>query len=82
MDVETKIRDLIVEMLEVEESDVVPTARFREDLDADSLDLMELIMELESEFDQEISDEEAQQITTVGAAYEFVKARLLMESDA
>ena len=76
MDVEAKIRDLIVEMLEVEVKDVVPTARFREDLDADSLDLMEMIMELENEFSQEISDEEAQQITTVGAAYEFVKARM------
>lgn len=76
MDVEAKIRDLIVEMLEVDASEVVPEANFRKDLEADSLDLMELIMELENEFGQEISDEDAQKITTVAEAYAFVKARM------
>lgn len=76
MDVEAKLRDLITEMLEVDADAVVPTARFKEDLDADSLDLMEMIMEIEAEFGQEISDKEAQQLTTVGSAITFVQARL------
>lgn len=76
MDVENKIRDLIAEMLEVDAEAVVPTAHFRKDLDADSLDLMELIVELENEFGQEISDEDAQKITTVAEAYAFVKGRM------
>lgn len=76
MDVEAKIRDLIVEMLEVEAEAVVATANFRKDLDADSLDLMELIMAMEEEFNQEISDEDAQKITTVGEAIAYVQERL------
>ena len=74
--VKQRIRDLIVEMLGQPEAAVVPAARFSEDLDADSLDLMELIMEIENEFNQEISDEDAQQIKTVGDAYAFVEKRL------
>ena len=76
MDVENKLQALIAEMLEVDAEAVIPTARFKEDLDADSLDLMEMIMEIETEFGQEISDEEAQELKTVGAAFEFVKMRL------
>ncbi len=76
MDVENKIRDLIAEMLEVDVEHIVPEAHFRKDLDADSLDLMELIVELENEFGQEISDEDAQKITTVAEAYAFVKAQM------
>lgn len=74
---EDKVRDIIVELLGVEEDKVVPEARFREDLEADSLDLVELIMEFESEFGGEISDEEAQNITTVGQAVEYIETRML-----
>ena len=73
---EERIRDIIVELLGVEPEKVVPEARFREDLEADSLDLVELIMGFEEEFGGEISDEEAQKITTVGEALEYLKARM------
>jgi acyl carrier protein len=71
-DTETRVRDIIVELLGVEEEEVVPEARFREDLEADSLDLVELIMAFEEAFDGEISDEEAQKITTVGEAVAYI----------
>ena len=67
-----KLKKIIVEQLGVDEGDVKPEASFVEDLNADSLDLVELIMALEEEFGVEISDEEANQLTTVGAAHEFV----------
>ncbi len=76
MDHEKRIRAIIVDILVVDEDEVVPTASFREDLDADSLDLVDMIMALETEFDQEISDEDALQIVTVGDAYEYVQVRL------
>jgi acyl carrier protein len=66
------VKAIIVEKLGVDESKVVPAARFREDLEADSLDLVELIMEFEEKFGGEISDEEAQKITTVGEAVTFL----------
>lgn len=72
-EIQEKITAIIVELLGVEEEKVVPEARFREDLEADSLDLVELIMAFEEEFDGEISDDQAQTITTVGAAIEFVE---------
>jgi acyl carrier protein len=59
-DTETRVRGIIVDLLGVEENRVVSEARFREDLEADSLDLVELIMAFEEEFEGEISDEEAQ----------------------
>jgi acyl carrier protein len=71
-DTETRVRDIIVELLGVEEDQVVREARFREDLEADSLDLVELIMAFEEEFEGEISDEEAQKITTVGEAIDYI----------
>ena len=71
-----KIRDIIVDQLGVDEDRVTMEARFREDLEADSLDLVELIMAFEDEFGGEISDEEAQQIKTVGQAVEYLKARM------
>ena len=71
-DTETRVRDIIVELLGVEEDQVVRDARFREDLEADSLDLVELIMAFEEEFEGEISDEEAQKITTVGEAVDYI----------
>ena len=71
---EAKVKDIIVDLLGVEAEDVVPAARFREDLEADSLDLVELIMAFEEEFDIEISDEDAQTITTVGKAIEYANS--------
>jgi acyl carrier protein len=71
-----KIRDIIVDQLGVDDDKVTMEARFREDLEADSLDLVELIMAFEDEFGGEISDEEAQQIKTVGQAVEYLKMRM------
>ena len=67
-----QVKAIIVDKLGVSEDRVVSTARFREDLEADSLDLVELIMEFEEKFGGEISDEDAQKITTVGEAVEFL----------
>ena len=67
-----KIKEITVDRLGVEENDVTPEASFREDLEADSLDLVELIMELEEQFGMEIPDEEAEKITTVDQAVEYV----------
>lgn len=67
------VKDIIVELLEVDESKVTPEARFREDLEADSLDLVELIMAFEDKFGGEISDEDAQKITTVGEAVKYLE---------
>jgi len=71
-DTETRIRGIVVELLGVEEEKVTTDARFREDLEADSLDLVELIMAFEEEFNGEISDEEAQKITTVGEVVSYI----------
>jgi acyl carrier protein len=69
-----KVKVIIIDLLGVDEEKVLSEARFREDLEADSLDLVELIMALEDEFGGEISDEEAQNITTVGEAVNYLKA--------
>lgn len=69
-----KVKDIIVEQLGADEGDITMSASFRDDLEADSLDLVELIMAFEEEFGGEISDEEAQQITTVGQAVEYLSA--------
>ncbi len=71
-----KIKGSIIELLDVEESAITPEARFREDLEADSLDLVELIMEFEEAFGSEISDEDAQKITTVGEAVKYISERM------
>ncbi|MFQ6058579.1 MAG: acyl carrier protein [Anaerolineae bacterium] len=81
-DVFEQVKAIIVEQLGVDESKVVPSARFREDLEADSLDLVELIMAFEEKFGGEISDEEAQQITTVGEAVAYLEAYLAKEKKA
>ena len=75
-DLYERIKDIIVEQLGVDEDKITLDARFREDLEADSLDLVELIMAMEDEFGGEISDEEAQQLKTVGQAIEYLKARM------
>lgn len=69
-----RVRNIIVEQLSVEPADVTMDANFRDDLEADSLDLVELIMAFEEEFGGEISDEEAQKIVTVGDAVRFLDA--------
>ncbi len=67
-----EVKAIIVDLLGVDESKVTPEARFREDLEADSLDLVELIMAFEDKFGGEISDEDAQKITTVGEAVTYL----------
>ena len=69
-----QVKAIIVDKLGVDESKVTMQARFREDLEADSLDLVELIMEFEEKFGGEISDEEAQKITTVGDAVTYLES--------
>ena len=74
--VEDRVKAIIVEVLDVDEEKVVLDAHFRENLEADSLDLVELIMAFEEEFGGDISDDEAQSITTVGEAVEYVEKRM------
>ena len=69
-----RVQKIIVDLLGVDASKVTMEAKFRDDLEADSLDLVELIMAFEEEFGGEISDEEAQKITTVGQAVEYLEA--------
>lgn len=71
-----KVKKIIVDLLGVEPESVTRDASFRDDLGADSLDLVELIMEFEDEFGGTISDEEAQQIETVGQAVDYVEQRM------
>jgi acyl carrier protein len=68
-----KVREIIADQLGIDEEDIVSDAKFLEDLGADSLDLVELIMALEEEFDLEIPDEDAEKISTVGDAVEYIK---------
>lgn len=70
-----QVKAVIVELLSIDENKVTPDARFREDLEADSLDLVELIMAFEEKFGEEISDEDAQKINTVGEVVKYIEAR-------
>jgi acyl carrier protein len=74
MSVEDKVKKIIAEKLSVELADVVPAASFVDDLGADSLDLVELIMSMEEEFDVDISDEDAEKIITVQDAIDYINA--------
>jgi acyl carrier protein len=74
-DIESTVKDIIVEKLGVDESDVSPEASFTNDLGADSLDTVELIMEFEKEFDLTIPDEEAEKIATVGDAINYLNEK-------
>lgn len=74
MSVEDKIKKIIAEKLSVDLSEIVPEASFIDDLGADSLDLVELIMSMEEEFDIEISDEKAEELVTVKDAIDYVMA--------
>jgi acyl carrier protein len=78
-DTYTEVQVIIVDLLGVDESKVTPDARFREELEADSLDLVELIMAFEDKFGGEISDEDAQQISTVGDAVTYINERMVKE---
>ncbi|MGW8143252.1 MAG: acyl carrier protein [Anaerolineales bacterium] len=71
------VKEIIVDLLNVDESKVTPEARFREDLEADSLDLVELIMAFEDKFGGEISDEDAQQISTVGEVVKYINDHMV-----
>ena len=71
-----RLKKIIVEQLGVDEGDVKPEASFVDDLNADSLDLVELIMAFEEEYGLEISDEDAEKIQTVGQAWDYVQEKL------
>jgi acyl carrier protein len=71
-DILSKLRPIIAEQLGVDEADVKEDASFTEDLNADSLDLVEMIMSLEEQFHLQISDEDAEKITTVGEAVDYI----------
>ncbi len=72
----SRVQTIIIDLLGADEGEITEGARFREDLDADSLDLVELIMAFEEEFGGEISDEQAQKITTVGEAVTYINAKM------
>jgi len=71
-----RVQNIIVEQLDVKEEEVTPSANFANDLGADSLDIVELVMALEEEFDVEIPDEAAEKIATVEAAVEYISKNL------
>ena len=73
--IEDRVKKIVVEQLGVAEDQVTPDASFVDDLGADSLDTVELVMALEEEFDTEIPDDEAEKITTVGQAIEYISSR-------
>ncbi|RPF56026.1 acyl carrier protein [Aquisalibacillus elongatus] len=73
-DVFNRVKEIIVERLDVDEAKVTKEASFKDDLEADSLDVVELVMELEDEFDMEISDEDAEKIQTVGDAVDYINS--------
>lgn len=75
-DIESKVKQIIVDQLGVDAAQVTNEASFIEDLGADSLDTVELVMAFEEEFDLEIPDEEAEKLTTVGQALEYLKKKL------
>ncbi|NCU16247.1 acyl carrier protein [Pallidibacillus pasinlerensis] len=71
-----RVTKIIVDRLDVEESKVTPEATFKDDLGADSLDVVELVMELEDEFDLQFSDEDSEKIVTVGDAVSYIESQL------
>jgi acyl carrier protein len=75
------VKSIIVELLSIDEAKVTPEARFREDLEADSLDLVELIMAFEEKYGAEISDEDAQKLTTVGEVVSYIETYMTQKKD-
>ncbi|TCS79222.1 acyl carrier protein [Tepidibacillus fermentans] len=73
-DIFDRVKKIVVDRLGVDEEEVTLDARFKEDLGADSLDIVELVMELEDEFELEISDEDAEKISKVGEVVDYIKA--------
>jgi acyl carrier protein len=71
-EIQERVKEVLVEQLGIDEGQITEDASFQEDLDADSLDLVELIMELEDQFGIKISDEDAQQIQTIGQAVDYI----------
>jgi acyl carrier protein len=76
MDIEAKVKEIIVDKLGVDESQITPEASFTNDLGADSLDIVELVMGFESEFNISIPDEDAEKIATVGDAIKYLKEKV------
>jgi len=72
----TRIKEIIIDKLGIEENKITLEARFIEDLGADSLDTVELIMQFEEEFDIEISDDDAEKLTTVGSSIDYITSKL------
>jgi acyl carrier protein len=75
MAIEERVKEIIVEQLGVSEDEVVPEASFIDDLGADSLDIVELVMAMEEEFDMEIPDEDAEKIQTIQDAINYIKQK-------
>ncbi|MBU2444734.1 MAG: acyl carrier protein [Bacteroidetes bacterium] len=76
MDIQTKVREIIMDKLGVEESQITPEASFINDLGADSLDIVELVMGFETAFNIQIPDEDAEKIQAVGDVYKYLEAKL------
>jgi len=76
MSLERRVQEIIVEQLGVSAEEAVPEASFIDDLGADSLDIVELVMAMEEEFDVEIPDEDAEKIQTIGAAVQYLRDKL------
>ena len=76
MSIEARVRSIIADQLGITEDEIKPESKFIEDLGADSLDIVELVMAMEEEFDIEIPDEHADRLQTIGSAVEYLKERL------
>ncbi|HEX7063625.1 MAG TPA: acyl carrier protein [Bacillales bacterium] len=74
-DILKRVQQIVAERLDVDEDKIKPESSFKDDLEADSLDVVELVMELEDEFDMEISDEDAEKIATVGDVIDYINNR-------
>ncbi len=80
VEVTARLKEIVMDRLDVEESQISDTASFVEDLGADSLDIVELIMGIEEEFDIEIPDEDAEKLTNVGEALSYIQKKLGIEA--